>query len=406
MAGNRSDPNWYPDPPFPATGPEKPYWWYVDKPGAGVPQTWRSAIEAAKPLWEQYRFQEANNMVETAKRALSPNINWGTPLQDRPVPDTAVNNSFSAIQANVNALIPNVNSTAAAARAMVKFSYTDDGRGKGQRDSMIRYNIDQAFRANLDAYDLYSRAINKQLALMTASPFSGIPTSGISNKATQGNVDIGLYGSRIYYFISDTPNTSFPPLPTACPPPPPPPPPVVLPADLENFPVVDKAASDDRARQLANDAALAASTVKAPAPSATVNTPAKPVSKPFVSSATFKKGTDKAANARGAKALADAARKAANAAKLSAKQSKQLMDNVANAIKNNTTSGKKPLAKPKASRSAGGKPISRPAGSSTTPVTGGGFPLPNGGAGQLPPGAVSSPSPGCFKDKGGNTFCV
>ena len=131
-------------------------------------------------------------------------------------------------------------------------------------------------------------------------------------------------------------------------------------------------------------------------------TPTAPV---FISSATFKKGTDKAANARGAKALADAAKKAAAAAKLSPKQSKQLMDNVANAIKNNTTSGKKPLAKPKAPRTAGGKPISRPAGSSTVPVTGGGFPLPNGGNGKLPPGAVSSPSPGCFKDKSGNTFC-
>lgn len=359
MAGNRSDFNWYPDPPFPATGPEKPYWWYVDRPGAGVPQAWRSAIEAAKPLWGQYRFQEANNMVETAKRALSPNINWGTPLQDKPVPVTAVNNSFSVMQANVNTLIPKVNSTAEAARDMIKFSYTDDGRGKGQRDSMIKYKIDQAFRANLDAYDLYSREINKQLALMTASPFSGIPTSGISNKATQGSIDIGLYGSYVYFFISDTPNTNFPPLPAASPPPPPP---VTPPPDLENFPVVDKAAADSRAEQLAAAAALANSTATVSAPSSTINTPAKPVSKPFVSTATFKRGIDKAANARGAKALADAAKKAAAAAKLDPKQSKQLMDNVANAIKNNTTSGKKPLAKPKAPRTAGGKPISRPAG--------------------------------------------
>lgn len=406
MAGNRSDFNWYPDPPFPATGPEKPYWWYIDKPGAGVPQSWRTAIEAAKPLWEQYRFQEANNMVEVAKRALSPNINWGTPLQDKPVPDTAVNNSFSAIQANVNALVPMVNSTAKAARDMIKFSYTDDGRGKGQRDSMIKYKIDLAFRANIDAYDLYSRAINKQLALMTASPFSGIPTSGISNKATQGSVDIGLYGSYVYFFISDTPNTSFPPLPTSCPPPPPPPPPVTLPNDLENFPVVDKAAADSRAEQLAAAAALANSRATVSAPSATINTPAKPISKPFVSTATFKKGTDKAANARGAKALADAAKKAAAAAKLSSKQSKQLMDNVANAIKGNTTSGNKALAKPKVPLKRNSKPLSRPKGSNTGPVTGGGFPLPNGGAGQLPPGAVSTASPGCFKDASGNTFCV
>lgn len=404
MAGNRSDFNWYPDPPYPATGPEKPYWWYVDKPGAGVPQSWRNAIEAAKPLWDQYRFQEANNMVETAKRALSPNINWGTPLQDKPAPVNVVNNVFSAIQANVNALIPNVNSTATAARAMVKFSYTGDRNGK--RDVSIRYNIDQAFRANLDAYDLYSRAINKQLALMTASPFSGIPTSGVSNKATQGNVDIGLYGSYIYYFISDTPNTSFPPLPTSCPPFFPPPPPVTLPDNLEDFPIIDKAASDRRAGQLAADTSLADSRATTSAPSATINTPAKPVSKPFVSTATFKAGTDKAANAKGAKALADAAKKAAAAAKLNPKQSKQLMDNVANAIKGNTTSGNKALARPKPSRNTTGKPISRPKGSNTGPVTGGGFPLPNGGAGQLPPGAVSSPSPGCFKDKSGNTFCV
>lgn len=404
MAGNRSDFNWYPDPPYPATGPEKPYWWYVDKPGAGVPQSWRNAIEAAKPLWDQYRFQEANNMVETAKRALSPNINWGTPLQDKPAPVNVVNNSFSAMQANVNALIPKVNSTATAARAMVKFSYTGDRNGK--RDVSIRYSIDQAFRANLDAYDLYSREVNKQLALMTANPASGIPTSGISNKATQGSVDIGLYGTYIYYFISDTPNTSFPPLPAASPPPPPPPPPVTIPSDLENFPVVDKAAADSRTKQLADDAALASSKAAVSAPSATINTPAKPVSKPFVSTATFKAGTDKAANARGAKALADAAKKAAAAAKLSPKQSKQLMDNVANAIKGNTTSGNKALAKPKVPLKGNSKPLSRPKGSNTGPVTGGGFPLPNGGAGQLPPGAVSRASPGCFKDASGNTFCV
>ena len=271
---------------------------------------------------------------------------------------------------------------------------------------MIKYKIDLAFRANIDAYDLYSRAINKQLALMTASPFSGIPTSGISNKATQGSVDIGLYGSYVYFFISDTPNTSFPPLPTSSPPPPPPPPPVTLPNDLENFPVVDKAAADSRAKQLADDAALANSKATVSAPSATINTPAKPISKPFVSTATFKKGTDKAANAKGAKALADAAKKAAAAAKLTPKQSKQLMDDVANAIKGNTTSGNKALAKPKAPPKGNSKPLSRPKGSNTNAVTGGGFPLPNGGAGKLPPGAVSSSSPGCFKDASGNTFCV
>jgi hypothetical protein len=404
MAGNRSDFNWYPDPPFPATGPEKPYWWYVDKPGAGVPQSWRNAIEAAKPLWEQYRFQEANNMVETAKRALSPNINWGTPLQDRPAPVTVVNNSFSTMQANVNALIPKVNSTAAAARAMVKFSYTGDRNGK--RDISIKYKIDLAFRANLDAYDLYSREINKQLALITANPASGVPTSGVSNKAKQDSVDIGLYGTYIYYSISNTPNSGFPPLPAASPPPPPPPPPVTIPPDLENFPVVDKAAADSRTKQLADDAALANSKATVSAPSATINTPAKPVSKPFVSTATFKAGTDKAANAKGAKALADAAKKAAAAAKLTPKQSKQLMDNVANAIKGNTTSGNKALAKPKVPPKGSSKPLSRPRGSNTGPVTGGGFPLPNGGAGQLPPGAVSRSSPGCFKDASGNTFCV
>ena len=89
------------------------------------------------------------------------------------------------------------------------------------------------------------------------------------------------------------------------------------------------------------------------APSATINTPAKPVSKPFVSTATFKAGTNKAANARGAKALADAAKKAASASNLNPKQSKELMDNVANAIKNNTTSGNKALPKPKPPRRSG-----------------------------------------------------
>jgi hypothetical protein len=336
-------------------------------------------------------------MVETAKRALSPNINWGTPLQGKPTSVTVVNSTFSTVQSNVGALIPKVNSTATAARDMVKFSYTGDRNGK--RDISIKYNIDRAFRANLDAYDLYSREINKQLALMTANPASGIPTSGISNKATQGSVDIGLYGSYIYYFISDTPNTSFPPLPTACPPPPPPPPPVVLPADLENFPIVDKDASNDRAKQLSDANNLAVSKPAVAAPSASVRAPAGRVSGPFISTATFKAGTDKAANARGAQALADAAKKAAAAAKLSPKQSKQLMDNVANAIKGNTTSGNKALARPRAPRRANAKPLGRPAGS-----TG---PLLNGsGIFNLPPGAVSRSSPGCFKDASGNTFCV
>ena len=346
MAGRPGDYNWTPEPPYPITGPEKPYWWYIGRRGERLDQGIINAIEAAKPLWGQYRFQEANNMVEAAKRALSPNVNWGNSLQDSPIPsDTVVTNSFSAIQANVNALILLVNSTATDLRAMIKFSYVDDGRGKGQRDSMITHKINQAADANLDAYTLYSREINKQLALMAAKPFSGIPTSGVLNKSTMDKVDIGLYGNRYIYVISDTPNTNFSPLPTSSPPPPPPPPPVTLPSDLENFPVVDKAAADSRAEQLAADAALANSRAAVSAPSSTINTPAKPVSKPFVSTATFKKGTDKAANARGAKALADAAKKAAAASNLDSNQSKQLMDNVANAIKNNTTSRNKSLPK-------------------------------------------------------------
>ena len=346
MAGNRSDFNWTPDPPYPETGPEKPYWWYVDKPGAGVPQTWRSAIEAAKPLWEQYRFQEANNLVETAKRALSPNINWGTDLA-KPVPNNVATTAFSAMQVNVGALINQVNSTALTLRGMRTFSYVDDGRGKGQRDSMIKYKIDLAARANQDAYDLYSREIHKQTALMTSLPFSGIPTSGVADKSTQDKVDIGLYGSYVYYFISDTPNTNFPPLPTSCAKPPPPPHIVELPptGTVMDGGASDTRAAQNRAAQLAAEAALASSTAKTSAPSATLTPPAPPVRGPFRSAASFKAGTNKAANAAGRKALADAAKAAAATSKLKSSQTKQLMNNVAKAIKGNTTSGNRSLDK-------------------------------------------------------------
>ena len=411
MAGRPGDYNWTPEPPYPITGPEKPYWWYIGRRGERLDQGIINAIEAAKPLWGQYRFQEANNMVEAAKRALSPNVNWGNSLQDSPIPsDTVVTNSFSAIQANVNALILLVNSTATDLRAMIKFSYVDDGRGKGQRDSMIKYKIDLAARANQDAYDLYSREIHKQTALMTSLPFSGIPTSGVADKSTQDKVDIGLYGSYVYYFISDTPNTNFPPLPTSCAKPPPPPHIVELPptGTVMDGGASDTRAAQNRAAQLAAEAALASSTAKTSAPSATLTPPAPPVRGPFRSAASFKAGTNKAANAAGRKALADAAKAAAATSKLRPDQTKQLMNNVAKAIKGNTTSGNLTLGKPKGSSTRGGKPLSRPAGSGNNTVPGRTYitntPIPT--VASWPPGAVSSPSPGCFKDKNGATFCT
>ena len=129
---------------------------------------------------------------------------------------------------------------------------------------------------------------------------------------------------------------------------------------------------------------------------------------PFFSNASFKAGTNKVANAAGRKALADAAKAAAATSKLKSSQTKQLMNNVAKAIKGNTTSGNLTLGKPKGSSTRGGKPLSRPAGSGNNTVPGRTYitntPIPT--VASWPPGAVSSPSPGCFKDKNGATFCT
>ncbi len=296
------------------------------------------------------------------------------------------------------ALAAEVNRTANVAQNSAKVS-KDTTVGKLYPDMAISYAMQLARQDNFDA----------------AVKYNTVYQQAVNNKL----LDFGYAGiSKVEEYITDWNYTrdtvhKVPPFPTSLKPP------GTVDTSLKPFfcpfPAPNPVTGDPLIPTPVIDAAIARASDPLLPPTGTVMDtgngvrprPPKTTTAPvFVSSATFKAGTDKAANARGAKALADAAKKAANAAKLSSKQSKQLMNNVANAIKNNTTSGKKPLAKPKPPRSAGGKPISRPKGSSTGPVTGGGFPLPNGGAGQLPPGAVSSPSPGCFKDASGNTFCV
>jgi hypothetical protein len=286
-----------------------------------------------------------------------------------------------AVLAKLAVLVDNVNTQAARFAAIHKQNAFTLGIN-GKPDIMIQHNISTAGNFNYQAYHV--------LQLETDKAFKAGEITNDDRADQIGEtqlLDGSVYTAAVAWVVPRV----FPAVPYVLPPEILVIPPAPNPATGE--PLIPKAVID--AAVVVNSGVE----VKAKPPKTTTD----PV---FISSATFKKGTDKAANARGAKALAAAAKKAAAAAKLSPKQSKQLMDNVANAIKNNTTSGKKPLAKPKAPRTAGGKPISRPAGSSTVPVTGGGFPLPNGGNGKLPPGAVSSPSPGCFKDKSGNTFCV
>lgn len=394
MAGNPGDPNFIPEPPFPSDGPPKNYWWYLPKQ-KGVPASLVAAIEAAKPLWGAYKFAEANNMVEAAKRAYQQSytgqpLNYGNnAISNIPVPDVISRGQVNqVILKNIEGLAAKVNSTATALRAMNKNAYVTDAHGK--KDSMIANSINLAWRANDLAYSDYSREVTKAIA-------AGI--QGVSNKVIQSPLDIGIYGSVVVSHIGESSPTNFPPLPTSCPPPPPPPPvfledpkpptPVNPVTGDPLIPVVDKPYSiPERTLQLDNAEALANSSSKPMGTSSTISTPPKPLTPLFTSSANFKPGKSAAANAKGAKDLAEAAQKAASAAKLSPKQTKQLMDNVAKAIAQGKPSGNNKLAKPKAPNKSASKPLSRPTGSS--------------------PGSNSTINPrtGCWPDGNGNTICA
>lgn len=281
-------------------------------------------------------------------------------------------------------LADNVNTHAARLTDIYKKNaFALDSNGKP--DLMIDQNISVQERFNSSSYTTFQKEVDKAFK-------AGI----LSNEERANRVgeaqllDNSVYRPRFAWVVLDTAPAVVSPLP-------------LLPEILVYPPSPNRVTGEPLIPKAAIDAAIKTVNTVQVKPSAPITVTA-PV---FVSSATFKAGTNKAANAKGAQALAAAAKKAAATAKLTPAQVRQLMGNVADAVKGNTTSGNNSLARPKAPRTAGGKPISRPAGSNTIPVTGGPYPLPNGkGVGRLPQGAVSSPTPGCFKDKGGNTFCV
>lgn len=278
-------------------------------------------------------------------------------------------------------LVENVNTQATRVSAFTAVAFTTDVNGKP--DLMIEQNIGDAQKNNWAAFTKMNQEFDK------AVKSGAIREEDRAFGETQ-QVKTGIYRNPVIWVV--------PPIPPAVVALPPPPPEVLVyppaPNPVTQEPLIPKAVIDSAIKK--------ANTFQVkPSP------PKKVVTPVFISKATFKAGSDKAANARGAAALAAAAKKAANTVHLTDAQTGRLMDDVAKAIKNNTTVTNKALLKPRAQPAVAPKPVSRPPGSSNVAVTGGAYPLPNGkGVGKLPPGAVSSPSAGCFKDKGGATFCT